>query len=82
MLLTGGAEESRDLPAPGRDLAGVHFAMEALPRRTRSMPATSWRSNPRDLRARLPNGVLVELGSDAAHMAALIEALGDASTKV
>ena len=32
VLLTGGAEQSRDLPAPGRDLAGIHFAM-ALPRR-------------------------------------------------
>ena len=31
MLLTGGAEASRDLPVPGRDLAGVHFAMEFLP---------------------------------------------------
>ena len=25
MLLTGGAEQSRDLPVPGRDLDGVHF---------------------------------------------------------
>jgi glutamate synthase (NADPH) small chain len=31
VLLTGGAEQSRDLPVPGRDLAGVHFAMEFLP---------------------------------------------------
>ena len=31
VLLTGGAEASRDLPVPGRDLAGVHFAMEFLP---------------------------------------------------
>jgi glutamate synthase (NADPH/NADH) small chain len=31
VLLTGGAETSRDLPVPGRDLAGVHFAMEFLP---------------------------------------------------
>ena len=31
VLLTGGAEVSRDLPVPGRDLAGVHFAMEFLP---------------------------------------------------
>jgi glutamate synthase (NADPH/NADH) small chain len=31
VLLTGGAEVSRDLPVPGRDLDGVHFAMEFLP---------------------------------------------------
>ena len=31
VLLTGGAEQSRDLPVPGRELAGVHFAMEFLP---------------------------------------------------
>jgi len=31
VLLAGGAEQSRDLPVPGRELAGVHFAMEFLP---------------------------------------------------
>ena len=31
VILTGGAEQSRDLPVPGRDLDGVHFAMEFLP---------------------------------------------------
>ena len=31
VLLTGGAEQSRDLPVPGRQLDGVHFAMEFLP---------------------------------------------------
>jgi glutamate synthase (NADPH) small chain len=31
VLLTGGSESSRDLPVPGRDLDGVHFAMEFLP---------------------------------------------------
>jgi glutamate synthase (NADPH/NADH) small chain len=30
VVLAGGAEAPRDLPAPGRDLAGVHFAMEFL----------------------------------------------------
>ena len=35
VLLTGGAEQSRDLPVPGRDLAGVHFAMELLPQQNR-----------------------------------------------
>jgi glutamate synthase (NADPH/NADH) small chain len=31
VLLAGGAEQPRDLPVPGRDLDGVHFAMEFLP---------------------------------------------------
>ena len=31
VLLCGGAEQSRDLPVPGRNLEGVHFAMEFLP---------------------------------------------------
>ncbi len=30
LVLTGGATLSRDLPVPGRDLKGVHFAMEFL----------------------------------------------------
>ena len=35
VLLAAGAEQSRDLPAPGRDLAGVHFAMEFLPQQNK-----------------------------------------------
>ncbi|WP_395056037.1 glutamate synthase subunit beta [Polaromonas sp.] len=35
VLLTGGAEQSRDLPVPGRDLAGVHYAMEFLPQQNK-----------------------------------------------
>jgi glutamate synthase (NADPH/NADH) small chain len=31
VALTGGAEQPRDLPVPGRELDGVHFAMEFLP---------------------------------------------------
>ncbi|MFO6419980.1 glutamate synthase subunit beta [Hylemonella sp. W303a] len=35
VLLAGGAEQSRDLPVPGRDLDGIHFAMEFLPMQNR-----------------------------------------------
>lgn len=35
VVLAGGATASRDLPVPGRDLAGVHFAMEYLPQQNR-----------------------------------------------
>ena len=31
VVLTGGAEQSRDLAVPGRELDGIHFAMEFLP---------------------------------------------------
>jgi glutamate synthase (NADPH) small chain len=30
VLLAGGAEKPRDLPVPGRELTGIHFAMEYL----------------------------------------------------
>jgi glutamate synthase (NADPH/NADH) small chain len=35
VLLAGGAEAPRDLPVPGRELSGVHFAMEFLPQQNR-----------------------------------------------
>ena len=35
VVLTGGAEKPRDLPVEGRDLQGVHFAMEFLPQQNR-----------------------------------------------
>ena len=35
VVLAGGAEKPRDLPIPGRDLKGIHFAMEFLPQQNR-----------------------------------------------
>jgi len=35
VLLAAGAERSRDLPVPGRDLEGVHYAMEFLPQQNK-----------------------------------------------
>ena len=35
VLLTGGSELPRDLPVPGRELKGIHFAMEFLPQQNR-----------------------------------------------
>jgi glutamate synthase (NADPH/NADH) small chain len=35
IVLAGGAEMPRDLPVPGRDLKGVHFAMEFLPQQNK-----------------------------------------------
>ena len=44
VVLAGGAEKPRDLPIPGRDLPGIHFAMDFLPqqnRRVSNEPVTS-----------------------------------------
>jgi glutamate synthase (NADPH/NADH) small chain len=35
VVLAGGSEKARDLPIPGRDLNGIHFAMEFLPQQNR-----------------------------------------------
>jgi glutamate synthase (NADPH/NADH) small chain len=35
VVLAGGSEKPRDLPIPGRDLAGIHFAMDFLPQQNR-----------------------------------------------
>lgn len=35
VLLTGGAEQPRDLPVAGRELEGIHFAMEFLPQQNK-----------------------------------------------
>ncbi|MBK7677538.1 MAG: glutamate synthase subunit beta [Candidatus Accumulibacter sp.] len=35
LIVAGGAESPRDLTVPGRDLDGVHFAMEFLPQQNR-----------------------------------------------
>jgi glutamate synthase (NADPH) small chain len=35
VALTGGAEAPRDLPIPGRELLGIHYAMDFLPQQNR-----------------------------------------------
>jgi len=35
MVLAGGSEQPRDLKVPGRELKGIHFAMEYLPQQNR-----------------------------------------------
>ncbi len=37
ILLAGGAEQPRDLPVPGRELKGIHFAMDFLPQQNRRL---------------------------------------------
>jgi len=45
VVLSGGAEAPRDLPVPGRDLAGVHFAMDFLPQQNRRVSGEPIGSN-------------------------------------
>ena len=47
VVLTGGSEKPRDLPVPGRDLDGIHFAMEFLTKNTKrvlgdDIPEDEW----------------------------------------
>jgi glutamate synthase (NADPH/NADH) small chain len=35
VIIAGGAEQPRDLPVPGRELKGVHFAMDFLPQQNK-----------------------------------------------
>jgi glutamate synthase (NADPH) small chain len=41
IVLTGGAEHPRDLTVPGRELKGIHFAMEYLPQQNRTVAGDS-----------------------------------------
>jgi glutamate synthase (NADPH/NADH) small chain len=45
VVLAGGAEKPRDLPIPGRDLAGIHFAMDFLPQQNRRVSGEPLRTN-------------------------------------
>jgi len=50
ILLTGGSTRPRDLPVPGRDLDGIHFAMDFLPQQNRKV-AGSWQADREQLSA-------------------------------
>ena len=64
VVLAGGAEQPRDLPVPGRELAGVHFAMDFLPLQNRRVAGDS---NVRELWAKGKHVVVIgggDTGSD------------------
>ena len=46
LALTGGAEAPRDLPIPGSDLDGIHFAMDFLPQQNRRVSNEPLRDAP------------------------------------
>ena len=52
VVLTGGAEASRDLPIPGRELGGIHFAMDYLPQQNRRIARRAGRRRAADPRRR------------------------------
>jgi len=64
VVLAGGAEQPRDLPVPGRDLDGIHFAMDFLPLQNRRVAGDS---NVKDLWAKGKHVVVIgggDTGSD------------------
>ena len=64
VALTGGAEAPRDLPVPGRELDGVHFAMDFLPLQNRRVAGDK---NVKDLWASGKHVVIIgggDTGSD------------------
>lgn len=61
VLLAGGAQQPRDLPVEGRELRGVHFAMEFLTQQNRRCTGLPLTTEPIDARGRR---VLVIGGGD------------------
>ena len=64
VVLSGGAEAPRDLPVPGRELDGVHFAMDFLPLQNRRVAGDK---NVKDLWASDKHVVIIgggDTGSD------------------
>ena len=66
VVLAGGAEKPRDLPVPGRELDGVHFAMDFLVQQNRRIAGEAIR-NQRDILAQDKDVVVIgggDTGSD------------------
>ncbi len=66
VVLAGGAEAARDLPIPGRELEGIHFAMDFLPQQNRRVSGEPQESKDRDVEPILATGkhVVVIGGGD------------------
>lgn len=66
VVLAGGSERPRDLPVPGRELDGVHFAMDFLTQQNRRIAQEDQR-NVRDITARDKRVIVIgggDTGSD------------------
>ena len=78
VALSGGAEKPRDLPIPGRELDGIHFAMEFLPQQNRRVADEPLR-NATPILATDKHVVVIGGGSAglvAAYIAAAVKAWG------
>ena len=67
IVLAGGAERPRDLPVPGRELDGVHFAMDFLPQQNRRVGREPSRTNAEPISAAAKHVVVIgggDTGSD------------------
>ena len=67
IVLSGGSEHPRDLPVEGRDLDGVHFAMEFLPQQNRRVSNEGVPSSIKEILATNKNVVVIgggDTGSD------------------
>tara|TARA_B100000963_G_scaffold92014_1_gene79160 strand:- start:1800 stop:3221 length:1422 start_codon:yes stop_codon:yes gene_type:complete len=67
IVLSGGSEHPRDLPVEGRDLDGVHFAMEFLPQQNKRVSNEGVPSSTKEILATNKNVVVIgggDTGSD------------------
>lgn len=67
VILTGGSETPRDLPVPGRELDGVHFAMNFLPQQNRRNAGRNWDGDGEPITAQGKHVVVIgggDTGSD------------------
>jgi len=67
VLLTGGSEAPRDLPVAGRELDGVHFAMNFLPQQNRRNAGRNWDGDGEPITAQGKHVVVIgggDTGSD------------------
>ena len=67
IVLSGGSEHPRDLPVEGRDLEGVHFAMEFLPQQNKRVSNEGVPSKTREILATNKDVIVIgggDTGSD------------------
>ena len=67
IVLSGGSEHPRDLPVEGRDLDGVHFAMEFLPQQNKRVSNEGVPSRTKEILATNKNVIVIgggDTGSD------------------
>ena len=67
IVLSGGSEHPRDLPVEGRDLDGIHFAMEFLPQQNKRVSNEGVPANTKEILATNKNVIVIgggDTGSD------------------